>query len=408
MSKASQLAGQAMPDPPKYVISQMSKTTKLPQKCYVDGVLYRPSLDEVRAYYSRTSVLDEMLGGMRRWRVRLEPGEGVKHTWFNISDRDELHGTLMRLLDRMDKNNDLVEFPYMRIDGRRYEPMTSWDADDLWGLDFKLEKDGPTWRECWDAVTPVVRVLDHFGFRYWLKYTGHHSLHVMLPAESFPIRLGNLRQVEYMPSLYRRLVAFFSKLSFQPLNESGFHGGSVGTNMPYTLNEDTGLLNYPILEGEIQEFEPIKAHPSNAKVRSFWREFPDEKRGCAMSLIEEALQPFHKQTSRYDGVSVRPPVTLSETLAQMDSPLQRERKEAVVRLPWFSDPEATDRLLEALRDRSSKVRKAAVKALAGIDDPRCEEALRSALVESSPKLVPWMRAGLKLIGDVSNLRRIQS
>jgi len=374
----------------------------------VDGVLYRPSLDEVRTYYSRTSVLDEILGAMRRWRVRLELGEGLKHGWFNISDRDELRGTLMRLLDRMTENSDLVELPYMRIDGRRYEPVTSWHADDLWGLDFKLENDGPTWRECWDAVMPVIRILDHFGFHYWLKYTGHHSLHVMLPAESFPVRLGNLRQVEYMPSLYRRLVAFFSKLSFQPINEIGLHGGSVGTNMPYTLNEDTGLLNYPIRESEVQEFEPIKAHPSNAEVRSFWREFPDERRGCATPLIEEVLRPFHEQTSRYEGVSVHPPVTLSETLAQMDSPVTRERKEAVARLPWFSDPEATDRLLEALRDRSPDVRKAAVKALAGVDDPRCEEALCSALAESSPKLVSWIRAGLKLIADVNTLRRIQS
>jgi HEAT repeat protein len=121
-------------------------------------------------------------------------------------------------------------------------------------------------------------------------------------------------------------------------------------------------------------------------------------------LLEEVLRPFDEQTSRYEGVSVHPPVTLSETLAQMDSPLQRERKEAVARLPWFSDPGATDRLLKALRDRSFKVRKAAVKALAGIDDPRCEEALHTALAESSPKLASWIRAGLKLIADMNILR----
>jgi hypothetical protein len=381
---------------------------KLSGKCYVERVLYRPSLDEARAYYSRASILDEILGAMRRWRVRLEPGERLKHRWFNISDRDELRETLMRLLDRMDRNRDLVKFPYMRIDGRRYEPVTSRDASDQWGLDFKLEKDGPTWRECWDPVVPVTKILDHFGVCYWLKYSGHHSLHVMLPAESFPIRLGELRQVDYMPSLYRRLVAFFDRFSFQPLNESGFHGGSVGTNMSYTLNEDTGLLNYPVLAEEIREFEPIKAHPENAEVRSFWREFPDEGRGCAVSLIEEVLRPFDEQKSGYEGVSVHPPVTLSETLAQMDSSQQRERKEAVVRLPWFSDPEATDRLLDALCDRSFKVRKAAVKALAGVDDPRCEEALKHALAESSPKTASWIQAGLKFIADINILREAQS
>jgi len=253
-------------------------------------------------------------------------------------------------------------------------------------------------------VIPMIKVLDHFGVYYWLKYTGHHSLHVMFPAESFPTYHGKLSQLEYMPSLYRRLAAFFDKLCFQPLNESGFHGGVRGTNMPYTLNEDTGLLNYPIREREIQGFEPINAHPDNAEVRSFWREFPDEKRGCAASLIEEVLRPFDEQTSQYEGVSVHPPVTFDETLAQMASSQSRERKEAVVRLPWFNEPEAKDRLIEALEDRSSQVRKAAVKALAGIDDMRCEDTLHRALTDSSPKLATWIRAGLKLISEISILR----
>jgi hypothetical protein len=377
---------------------------ELSQKCYVDGVLYRPSLDEVRAYYSRASVLDEILGAMRRWHVRLEPGKGIKHSWFNISDRDELHGTLMRLLDRMDANKKLVKFPYMRIDGRRYDPVTSWEADHLWGLDMMVEKDGQTWRECWDAVTPMIAILDHFNVHYWLKYTGHHSLHVMFPAEAFPARIGKLNQVEYIPSLYRRLVAFFDRLCFLPLNAAGLHGGSAGTNMPYTLNEDTGLLNYPVLRREIQGFKPIRAHPENAEIRSFWREFPDEKRGCAMPLIEEVLRPFDEQTSQYEGAPIHPPATLDEVLAQMASLQSRERKEAVIKLPWFNDPEAKDKLIEALGDRSSEVRKVAATALAGVDDPRCEEALHSALPGSSPKLAKWFRAGLELISDINTLR----
>ena len=85
----------------------------------------------------------------------------------------------MRLLDRMDRNSELVKFPYMRIDGRRYDPVTSWAPEDLWGLDFKFEKDGSTWKECWDAVMPVIRILDHFGVYYWLKYKHpERNLHV--------------------------------------------------------------------------------------------------------------------------------------------------------------------------------------------------------------------------------------
>ncbi len=66
-----------------------SNKVKLSGKAFVDGVLYRPSLEEVRAYYSRTDVLDELLGAMQCWHVRLEPGEGLKHMWFNVNYRDE-------------------------------------------------------------------------------------------------------------------------------------------------------------------------------------------------------------------------------------------------------------------------------------------------------------------------------
>ncbi|MFC1712233.1 HEAT repeat domain-containing protein [Candidatus Poribacteria bacterium] len=382
----------------------MSKgDAKLSGKCYVGGVLYRPALDAVRKYYSRTDILDEIFGAMRVWHVRLEPGEKLKHRWFNVDDRDRLQKTLMRLLDRMDGNRELVKFPYFRIDGRRHEPVTSWEDDHLWGLDLMMEKDGRTWRECWDAVTPMIEILHHFGVHYWLKYTGHHSLHVMIPAESFPTRIGELNQVEYVPDLYRRMVTFFARICFQPVDESGFHGAR-GTNMPYSLNEDTGLLNYPVLKEEIQGFDPVKAHPDNAKTRSFWRKFPDEKRGSAEPLIQEVLRPFHEQSPSYDGVSDKPPVTLDEVLEQFASRSQRERKEAVIRLPWFNEPEAKDRLFEALHDRSLRVRKAAIKALAGVDDTRCEEALRSALAESSPKLTPLIQAGLRLIASVNALR----
>ena len=114
----------------------------------------------------------------------------MRHHWFNVDEISEISETLMRLLDRMEKNESLVKFPYMRIDARRHSPVTSWEENDLWGSDFMMEKDGSTWRECWDAVTPVIRILDYFGLRFWLKYTGHHSLHVMIPAENFPTKWG--------------------------------------------------------------------------------------------------------------------------------------------------------------------------------------------------------------------------
>lgn len=87
------------------------RTPKLSGKAFVDGRLYRPPLEAVREYYSRPEVLDEIPAAMQKWHVRLEPGEGLKHRWFNTIDRDELHGRLMRLLDRIARNEQLTQVP---------------------------------------------------------------------------------------------------------------------------------------------------------------------------------------------------------------------------------------------------------------------------------------------------------
>lgn len=385
------------------------KKQKLRGKCYVDGVLYRPSLQEARAYYSRTDVLGELAGAMQHWHVRLEPGEKMRHSWFNVDETSEVYETLMRLLDRMEENESLVKFPYMRIDARRYNPVTSWEEEDLWGSDFMMEKDGATWQECWDAVMPVIRILEYFGLRFWLKYTGHHSLHVMIPAENFPEKWGGLRFVEYASSFGSRLRAFFDRRGFQSLDETGLQGGGGGggTNMPYTLNEDTGLLNYPVLPAEIPGFEPVKARIDEAKVRSFWREFPDDKRACAMPLVEEVLKPFDEQAESYGEGDLHPPLMLSDLLKRMDSPDFRERKYAVVRLPWFKEEEATERAMEALQDKRVDVRKNAVKALAGIDDPKAEQALRNARETCTRKELDRIDGALKYRSDIHDLRDTQ-
>ena len=80
------------------------------------------------------------------------------------------------------------------------------------------------------------------------------------------------------------------------------------------------------------------------------------------------------------------------------------RKEAVVRLHWFNEPEAKDRLFAALRDKSLRVKKAAIKALAVSDDPRCEEALHSAFVDNNPKLNLLIKSVLEHITTIKALR----
>lgn len=257
-------------------------------------------------------------------------------------------------------------------------------------------------------MIPVIRILEAYGVHYWLKYTGHHSLHVVVPAENFPVAWGKLRLADYMRSLGWRFNAFFCRFCFQSLNDGGgwqgFGGGTGGTNMPYSINEDFGLLNYPVRKEEISGFHPRDAGIQNAKIRSFWREFPEEKSGIAKDLVAEVLRPFGKHKRSYRGIPRRPPQALGNLLEQMESASYRERAHAVAKLPWFVETEATQRVIDALEDRHQDVRKAAVKAMVGMDCPRCEIALREALDGAGPKLASWINRVLKYKSEIQVLR----
>jgi len=384
-------------------MSRNPQSDNLSGKAYADARLYRPTVEEAKAYYSRPGVQDEILEGMKRWHVRLEPGKGLKHRWFNVSDRSTLHRTLMDGLDRMSERRQL--FPYLRIDGRRYSPTESWEPEHLWGRDFIIEKDGPNWRYCWDAMLPVLEILNRFGVHFWLKYSGHHSLHVVVPAENFPPVIGSIRLADVFPNVAWRLLAFFNVACCEPVMDHGFDGGTAGTNMPYSLNEHSGLLNYPVLETEIADFQPYFSDIHHAEVRSFWRSFPEKKRVGAKSFLRAALEFFGEESAEGDLVCQNPPLSFSELSAQMSSKNRRARRSAVAKLPWFRKREAGERVLFALNDRRFEVRKAAVKALVGIDHPDDKAALRRLANGGNPKLAQWAERVLALKLDVEAVLR---
>ena len=373
-------------------------------KAYIDGLLFRPSIAEARAYYSHPDVLNELLEGMRLWHVRFEPENGARHRWFNVSDPVQISDALLRALDRMSHSRPL--FPYMRIDGRRFQPVDSWEPGDMWGRDLVLEKDGPSWRYCWDAMLPVLRMLDRLGVHYWMKYTGHHSLHVVVPAEGFPRVTPGLPLAEIFGNLAWRIIAFLDVACYQPVTDGGFGGGSAGTNMPFTLNEHSGLLNYPVLATEMGGFRPEHACISAARVRSFWREFPALKRASAAKLLAASVADI-SQTDLPDEFSlvVGPPSTFDDTVRSLSSRHWEERRMAVRQAPWFRSCEAGDLVIRSLNDPNRNVRKAAVKALVGVDHPHEKQALQKIVEGAELHISDWARRVLEVKRDIGLVRQ---
>jgi hypothetical protein len=290
------------------------------------------------------------------------------------------------------------QFPYMRIDARRYNPVSSWDAPAYWGRDYVLEQDGRSWEFCWDAMSPILDYLDTCGVHYWLKYTGHHSLHVVIGAENFVGTALSKVSPQIQESFAERLVTFFNVLGRQPLYVSGYHS-PPGTNMPFTLNEHSGLLNYPVLRIEIDGFNPEKASITQAEVRKFWREFPESYANDGGARLLAAVLS--------DGPVIHVPEDsrFSALLNLAESPGARDRKEAMIRLPWFiGRDEAVDRLKAGLSDKSPVVRRAAIRAMQGITCPALLKAQREVAGSQPEKLQKSIATNLGLAADIAELR----
>jgi hypothetical protein len=342
----------------------------------------------MRAYYARDDVLDELLQGMQRWHVKFVPGY-AKSEWVYKEDPQELCTLIVQSLDLMEREPEREDYPYFRINWARHDPAWSWDAETLWGLDFVIEKDSVIWQECFEAMVPVMDILEHFGVHYWCKYTGHHSLHLIVPAEVFPRIYRDRPFKDCCRAVYHRLMVFLNKRANQRYNEHDRHC-PPGTNMPYSVNEDTGLLNYPLLREELAGFRPWHASIHVAKVRDFWRTVPEDTSGGAEALLDEVMRPYERQRRLYAPVARQPTkraapqppvdVTAERATEMLGSEKAPVRRYAAWALMLMGNGSALPALCDALTDEDADVRWFAAEAM-----------LRFGGVGVLPKLLdtPW-------------------
>jgi HEAT repeat protein len=129
--------------------------------------------------------------------------------------------------------------------------------------DCVFESDPTTWREAFQDVYSIVDRMDRHSVPYMLKFSGHRSLHVVLPAETIPKGYREKRTAQ----LAKRLLAW---------SGSRAHHLPQITRMPYSLNEDTGLVCLPIARGALAGFRPWQANLHLAEVRR--EDWPDGTR----------------------------------------------------------------------------------------------------------------------------------
>jgi HEAT repeat protein len=143
--------------------------------------------------------------------------------------------------------------------------------------DVVFEADLPTWHDAFRDVYAALHLMDRHDVRYLLKFSGHRSLHVVIPAEGLPDRYRG----KGTKKLVMRLIRWAG---------SQAHHLPKITRMPYSLNEDTGLACLPIARGTLSRFRPWQANLHLVEVDGTWDESSTDQDRARMEGFLDVLK----------------------------------------------------------------------------------------------------------------------
>ncbi len=252
----------------------------------------KPMLREVVDYYTREDFLRFLLGTCRTRRVVMVIPK--QPHWEPNWSENEIRAGDMEKLGSYILNKIRGNLPKVSLDDRPsyypsfHQSVGKWlDQSDeavresdkslrLWKHDCVFEADLPTWRESFRDVYSIIDQMDRHGICYRHKFSGHRSLHIVIPAEVLPRGYRGKGSQE----LVRRLTAW---------SGSQAHRIAKITRMPYSLNEDTGLVCLPIERGALPHFRPWQANVHLVEIRDVWKGHVTGDNGDKMKEFIDAL-----------------------------------------------------------------------------------------------------------------------
>jgi HEAT repeat protein len=213
----------------------------------------RPTLGEVRAYYCRDDFLGLLLEVCQTRRVVIVVPR--QKYWTPDWDSDRVVGASRAelrqfILTRIGQHlgglgeTDLPEFfPSFHVAMEYWRPGRV-DTDPNLGTDAVVEADLPTWHESFQDVMAWITTLRQAHVVHRYKFSGHRSLHLIVPSggDRLPVSL---------------------------LAGANAHGGGI-LRLPYSLNEDTGLVSLPLSWERLHTFRPWQANLHLVAVRDDW------------------------------------------------------------------------------------------------------------------------------------------
>ncbi|MFC1582160.1 HEAT repeat domain-containing protein, partial [Planctomycetota bacterium] len=221
-----------------------------------------PTLGEVREYYSRDEFIDFLsrtAAYKRVWMIIPERlhWEIKREERVPVAGSEDLRAYIKRRIDERfpdgDENARLSFYPSFHQSLERWEPGMA-DKGQHIGVDGTAEADLPLWRNNFNDALTLLRVLQDENIPHHFKFSGSRSLHVMIPCANQKVNAG-----------------IFG-------NSRAHHAAIL--RMPFSLNEDTGLVSLPLNAETLPAFRPWQAGMHVVKFEDSWL-IPTDEEGLA-------------------------------------------------------------------------------------------------------------------------------
>lgn len=243
------------------VINHKGISDRFPKDSVGKFLLSRNYLKKVFDYYSRSDIQQAMF----------RYANGRKITFLRL-----FQPQYERLLSPDDilplAINSLIEkgkyWPSLHGTVSRYGLTGGRICDVVIEIDYKAN-----WKTCFDISRPIIDMLEDRGAFFKIKFSGHCSIHIIIPAEGlrnqgFPIDHANF---------FRCLSDLIKKKLKEPKYlDTSFYLHDHFLRLAYSVNENTGLVSLPFNPNDLDKFDPIQAEPERVTPIVNWWSFPKD------------------------------------------------------------------------------------------------------------------------------------
>jgi len=278
-----------------------------------------PTKGELLEYYACDDVVAAIYYQARRWQLRLQFG---KTCMLEPASEKDVRNTVLRQLEDftcgLKETEKPGKYPTMHLLRERGEGAEV-------RYDYMAETDPPSWRRAFDDIIPALDALDAHGAYYRIKFSGHRSLHLLIPAEAFPRTFRGRPMNEQFELVQKKINAYlpFPRRVDLP----------VGLRVAYSTHPKGSLVSIPLRRRELPGFQPWMASIHTVAVDFDWFEVPEdavERTEQFLHAAFESDEPCKVDPPAFEPLPIAvytgdPPLGEAEVLAGLDSEHPQER-----------------------------------------------------------------------------------